>query len=90
MSMRFPAFNENGRKEKISDGLYRVVDDGHIGFADETGVVVIMPRYRYAYPFKNGKAKVTYRGEKVKDGTGKTHWESDEWFYIDKMGGRLD
>lgn len=73
-----------------SEGLYRIVDKrGRIGYADESGRTVIKPRFAFGFPFENGKAKVTDKGEmkEVPGSDGECHyWESDEWYYIDKKG----
>lgn len=62
-----------------------------MGFADTLGNVVIKPQFAFVCPFKDGKAEVTYTGEK-------RHWmimgsielwQSDDWFYIDKNGNKL-
>ncbi|MCS2675430.1 WG repeat-containing protein [Bacteroides ovatus] len=35
-----------------------------MGFADTLGNVVIKPQFAFVCPFKDGKAEVTYTGEK--------------------------
>ena len=69
-----------------SEGLYRIVKDGKIGYADaSTNAIVIEPQYDCAYPFENGKAKVSTNCKTVKDGEYDV-WESDAWQFIDKKG----
>ena len=68
---------DNG-DDYVSEGTVRIVNDdnGKIG-----------------YPFKNGRAKVTYEGESrpVGNSGGEYHyWDSDQWFYIDKQGNKID
>ena len=66
---------------------------GRIGYADESGRTVIKPRFAFGFPFENGKAKVTDKGEmkEVPGSDGEYHyWESDEWYYIDKAGNRME
>ncbi|WP_373549749.1 WG repeat-containing protein [Haliscomenobacter sp.] len=71
-----------------ADGLYRIVKDGKIGYADEsTNAIVIEPQYDCAYPFENGKAKVSTNCKTVKDGEYDV-WESDAWQFINKTGGQ--
>ncbi len=54
---------ENGN-DYVSEGMYRIVDQrGRIGYADESGRAVIKPRFAFGFPFENGKAKVTDKGE---------------------------
>ena len=64
-----------------------------IGYADESGRTVIKPRFAFGFPFENGKAKVTDKGEmkEVPGSDGEYHyWKSDEWYYIDKKGNRSE
>ena len=69
-----------------ADGLYRIVKDGKIGYADAgTNAIVIEPKYDCAYPFENGKAKVSTNCKTVQDGD-HSIWESDAWQFIDTKG----
>jgi hypothetical protein len=76
---------DNG-PDSPADGLIRVVEDGRIGYADAgTFAIVIDPQFECAYPFENGKAKVSFKCKTVKDGE-HSIWESDDWKYVDKQG----
>lgn len=69
-----------------AEGLIRVVKNGKIGYADgKTFAIVIEPQFDCAYPFENGKAKVSKQCKTVKDGEYSV-WESDAWQYVDKTG----
>lgn len=79
---------DNGPDEP-SDGLFRIVgSDGRIGYADTLGHIVIAPKYKFAYPFVKGKAKVADEGHTVidRDSYGDKHetWVSDKWYYISR------
>ncbi len=82
---------DNGA-DYLQEGFFRMVnDEGLIGYADSLGNVVIKPQYLYAFPFKDGKAKVTYKGslKEVSHSCGEhSYWDSDAWYYIDKQGKR--
>lgn len=84
---------DNG-DDYVSDGRYRIVDsEGKIGYATQNNVVIIQPRFAFGFPFKDGRAKVTDSGhlEEVKGSDGEYHyWVSDNWYWIDKMGNRLE
>lgn len=84
---------DNG-DDYVSDGRYRIVDsEGKIGYATQNNVVIIQPRFAFGFPFKYGRAKVTDSGhlEEVKGSDGEYHyWVSDNWYWIDKMGNRLE
>jgi WG containing repeat len=69
-----------------AEGLIRVVKNGKIGYADATTfALVIPPQYDCAFPFENGKAKVSNNCKTIKDGEHSV-WESDAWQYVDKKG----
>lgn len=86
-----PYWFENG-DDFVEDGAYRIVDKkGRLGYADAKGKVIIKPRFAFGYPFENGTALVTCKGEskEVEGSRGEYHyWDSDEWFYIDKQGNK--
>ena len=92
-SKHYGAFQYDNGDDYVSEGLYRIVDrKGHIGYADENGQTVIKPRFAFGYPFEGGKAKVTDTGERkeVSGSDGEYwYWESEEWYYIDKSGNRI-
>ena len=93
MSKRYPAFQFDNGDDYVVEGMYRIVDEsGRIGYADERGNTVIVPRFAGAFPFENGRAMVTdsCRVKEVERSHGEYHkWESDKWYYIDKKGRRL-
>ena len=69
-----------------SEGLFRIVQDGKIGYADATTYAIVIERqFDCAFPFENGKAKVSNECQTVKDGEHSV-WESDPWQYVDQRG----
>ncbi|MEE3386188.1 MAG: WG repeat-containing protein, partial [Prevotella sp.] len=81
---------DNFQADDVHEGLYRILDDeGKIGYADTLGNVVIKPQFQCAWPFEGGRARVAYHGKKNSMDE-HSEWESDEWFYIDKNGQRVD
>ncbi len=72
-----------------SEGLFRIIKDGKIGFANNDGKTVIEPIYACAFPFESGKAKVALNCTEVPDGE-YTLLESEEWFFIDVTGKKLE
>ena len=76
---------DNG-PDYAADGLIRVVKNSKIGYADaKTYEIVIEPQFDCAYPFENGKAKVSTKCQTVKEGEYSV-WKSDTWQYVDKNG----
>jgi hypothetical protein len=72
-----------------SEGLFRIVQNGKIGYADAaTYAIIIEPRFDCAFPFENGRAKVSNQCQTTTDGKYSV-WTSEEWQYVDKQGGVL-
>ena len=78
---------DNG-PDYISDGLFRILKDDKIGYANEKGQIIIEPQFTCAFPFKNGIAKVSNDCSSQQDHE-HTKWISDSWFFIDKSGTRI-
>ncbi len=76
---------DNG-PDYASDGLFRIISNNKIGYADEiTGKIIIKPQFDCAFPFENGIARVG--SNCVTHANGEHHyWTSDNWLYIDKSG----
>jgi len=80
---------ENG-PDYSSEGLFRIIVDHKIGYASaNSGSVVIKPQYECAWPFENGLAKVSLSCKSNTEGENTT-WVSDDWFYIDKTGKKVN
>lgn len=76
---------DNG-SDYVEDGKFRITKNGRIGYADAaTGAVVIKPKYKGAYPYKNGIAKVSTNCKTKYDGE-HYQWVKGTWFHIDKYG----
>lgn len=78
---------DNG-PDHVSEGRFRIVKNGLIGFADErTGKVMIYPQYKCAFPYENSVADVSFDCEitKTESGEHKT-WTGGNWYYIDHAG----
>ena len=76
---------DNG-PDYVSDGLFRILIDGKIGYADSaTGKIIIQPQFDCAWQFENGVAKVSTDCTTKSDGEHST-WLSESWFYIDRTG----
>jgi hypothetical protein len=84
----FEIFQYDNGPDYLSEGYFRVIRHGKIGYANSMGEVKILCQFDCAFPFENGQAKVSDNCEKLKDGE-YTRWESKAWFYIDKNGNRI-
>ncbi len=88
---RYPAFQFDNGDDYVVDGMYRIVDEqGRLGYADAKGTTIITPRFKFASPFENGKARVTDSGEKRQCGAEHWYWDSSDWYFIDKTGRKID
>ncbi|MCC5944273.1 MAG: WG repeat-containing protein [Bernardetiaceae bacterium] len=72
------------------EGLFRIRKNNQIGYADiNTGKIIIEPQYDCAYPFENGKAKVSTDCQSKSVGE-YTEWISKNWFFIDTKGKKIE
>jgi hypothetical protein len=79
---------DNG-PDYVQEGLFRILRNEQIGYADATGQIVIEPRFACAEPFENGRARVALQCTTTADGE-HTIVDSDEWFYIDRAGEKIE
>ena len=84
-SVLFEVYNFDNGPDYVEEGLFRIVKDSLIGYADEQGNVVIEPQFRCAWPFEGDAAQVSMDC-KISTEFEMTKWESENWFYIDKTG----
>lgn len=82
----FNVFIFDNGPDDPADGLFRIVKNGKIGYADLNGKVVIQPKYGCAFPFEKGVAKVSDNCQTVPSPPEHSVWVSDHWKYIDKSG----
>lgn len=71
-----------------SEGLFRIVKDGKIGFANLKGEIVIPPRFEAVYPFQDGVAAycVGCTTGNDKFTSEYTVWSGGLWGFINKEG----
>ena len=83
-------FSFDNGPDYTSEGLFRILENNKIGYADSiTGKVVIKPQFDCAWPFENGVAEVSTDCKAQPDGE-HSIWVSDNWFYIDKTGKKVE
>lgn len=78
---------DNG-PDYVKDGLFRIKKNEKIGFANQNGKIIIPPQFDCAYPFENGRAKVSMNCRTVNEGE-HSRWISNDWYFIDKSGKQL-
>lgn len=67
-----PFIFDNG-PDYIEEGLFRFVENNKIGFADTDGRKIIIAKYDFATPFKNGLSEYTLGGQREYE-KGDEHW----------------
>lgn len=80
----------NAKGDTVIDRVFPLVYTDtitRIGFADTMGNLIIPPKYRFAYPFKSGEAKVTDKGTLLVDSQDidrHEYWQSGKykWYFI--------
>lgn len=84
----FEVYTYDNGPDWLEEGLFRILKEGKIGYADEAGVIQIEPQFACAGQFEGGVAKVAIDCELIPDGE-YTRMESDAWFYIDPTGKKV-
>jgi len=85
----FQVFYFDNGPDYISDGLFRILENGKIGYANKKGEVIIKPQYDCGSPFEKGIAKVSYKCKEVKVGE-HDMWKSENWIYINKKNIKIE
>jgi hypothetical protein len=84
----FNIFPFDNGPDYFSEGYFRIIKTGKIGYADKDGSIKIKPQFGCAYPFERGIAKVGLDCKTIPLGEHSV-WESNAWFYINKAGKRV-
>jgi len=85
----YEVFNYDNGPDYIQNGLFRIIKNGKIGYANAKGKIIIKPRYDCADPFQNGMAKVSDSCQTEKDSENAIR-KSQNWYYINKKGTRAE
>jgi hypothetical protein len=86
----YKVFSYDNGPDEVSDGLFRIMENNKIGFADSlTGKVIIKPQFECAFHFENEVAQVSIDCKTQSDGEHNT-WVSNNWYYIDKTGKKVN
>jgi hypothetical protein len=84
-SLLWEAFIFDNLPDVSRNGLFRVIVDGKVGFANEQGKIVIKPLFDGANSFSEGFAAVNIGGRLATRGE-HSFIEGGHWGYIDKKG----
>jgi hypothetical protein len=76
--------------EEVNEGLFRVLRNGKVGFANVKGEIQIPCQFVCAGTFQNGQAKVAFKCDIEYVEPGRRIEVSEEWFKIDKHGNRVE
>lgn len=73
--------------DKVSNGLFRIIENGKIGFANMDGQIIIKPQFNFIFPFqKNDFAIFCEKGAWIKVHEEYTKFSGGKWGAIDKNG----
>ena len=84
----YTPFNFDNGPDEPKEGLIRFVENGKMGFVDETGQKQIDAQFTFAWPFENGRARACIECKKVYHGE-HYRYDAEEWFFINKSGSRI-
>ena len=84
----FSVFVYDNGPDYPEEGLFRIVKNRKIGYANFSGDVIIQPMFDGAFPFKNGVAEVCDNCTISTEGE-HSLWVGGTWYNIDKRGNRI-
>jgi hypothetical protein len=87
--MLFEVYRFENGPDYPSEGLFRILQDGKIGFADLKGKVVIKPQFDGAFPFEHGRSQVCIGCTSRKVSDEYSTWFGGKWYDINKRGKKL-
>ncbi len=85
----YEIFKYDKGPDYIENGLFRIIKNGKIGYADSSGKIIIKAQFNCAYPFNGEFAKVSDYCETIKHGE-HSIWKSENWYQITKKGKRVE
>jgi hypothetical protein len=74
--------------DEPSNGLFRIVENGKIGYANMHGKIIIQPQFDGARSFEKHKAKVCI-GCELKAMGEHHYWSGGTWYTINKKGNKI-
>jgi len=81
----FEVFPFDNGPDYPSEGIFRIIEKGKIGYADLQGRIIIFPQFDAALPFINGMAAYCEGCSERIYGEHKS-WEGGKWGFINKAG----
>lgn len=81
----FEIFTFDNGPDYTSEGFFRIIKNGKIGYADEMGNIAIEPQFKVALPFQNGMAAFCEGCSEVAKGEHKI-WSGGKWGFINLDG----
>ena len=85
----FEVFKYDNGPDYVQNGLFRIIKNGKIGYANLDGEIIIEARFDCAYPFEENVAKVSGDCTTITEGD-YSMWESDNWYKITVDGKRME
>ena len=85
----YEVFKYDSGPDYLESGLFRIIKNGKIGYANSNGKIIIEPRFDCAYPFNGDYALVSDNCEMIKEGENFI-WKSEKWYQITTDGKRVE
>lgn len=85
----FEVFRYDNGPDNTESGLFRIIKDGKIGYANSQGKVIIEPKFDCAYAFEGEFAKVSDDCQTLENDES-NRWKSNAWYHITKEGKRKE
>ncbi len=82
-----PFVVDNG-PDPFQEGLARFVDEGRVGYFDETGTIIVPAQFDYATPFAEGRATYCEGCTPQQDGE-HIRYEGGRWGFLHHVGNAI-
>lgn len=83
----FQVYNYEFFPDKVANGLFRIIENEKIGFANMNGQIIIRPTFNFIFPFQeNGLAIFCEKGAWTKVHKEYTKFSGGKWGAINKKG----
>ncbi len=85
----FEVFKYDNGPDYLKGGLFRIIKNDKMGYANSSGKIIIEPKFDCARPFDGDFAEVSDNYVTVKTFE-HFRWSSDNWYQITKDGKRVE
>ena len=80
----FEVYGYDNGPDYVSNGLFRIISNGKVGFANMEGQIIIKPRFTFAYPFQENNLAVFNENGTIIKIEEYSKYEGGKWGVINK------